>query len=295
MDIANVHRIDTNVKEAVIKEFYEECQAQNYISEGGLEYAAGLLEKAVGSERAAEILNRLTSSLAVRPFDHARKSDPNQILNFIQNEHPQTIALILAYLEPTMAAEILSKLSVEKQTEVAARISTMDRTNPEYVREIERVLDKKLSSVGAEDYTSVGGIGAIVDILNATDRSTERRVLEKLALQDVGLADEIRSKMFVFEDIVKLGKQDIQCVIRAVDKHDLTIALKSAAEAVKEVVFENMSKRMGESIREDMELMGPVRLKGVEEAQQKIVSVIRKLQEEDKIVISRDTGDEMVG
>jgi flagellar motor switch protein FliG len=294
LDITNVRRVDTDMKEAVIEEFYEECLAQNFISEGGIDYARDILEKAIGQERAMLLINRLTASLAVRPFDFARKSDPNQILNFVQNEHPQTIALILSYLEPDMSATILAKLTLEKQTEVVARISTMDRTSPEYVREIERVLDRKLSSLGSDDFTTVGGISRIVEILNATDRGTERRVLEELEVEHGELVDEIRRKMFVFEDIVKLDKKAVQRVLKEVETSELTVALKTATEDVKALIFDNMSKRMADMVKEDMEYMGPVRVKDVEEAQQKIVSVIRKLQDSGDIVISRGSEDALV-
>lgn len=294
LDITNVRRVDTAMKEEIVQQFYEECLAQNFITEGGIDYARDILEKAIGPERALMLINRLTSSLQVRPFDFARKSDPNQILNFLQHEHPQTIALVLAYLEPMMSASILSKLPIDKQTDVVARISTMDRTSPEYVREIERVLDKKLSSMGADDFTSVGGIESIVEILNSTDRGTERRVLEELEIEHSDLVDEIRRKMFVFEDIVKLDKRSVQRVLKEVDTSDLTVALKTATDDVKTLIFENVSKRMSEMIREDMEYMGPVRVKDVEEAQQKIVNVIRKLQDSGDIVISRGSEDELV-
>ncbi|MCL2030407.1 MAG: flagellar motor switch protein FliG, partial [Oscillospiraceae bacterium] len=217
LDITNVRRVDTELKEEIIEQFYEECLAQNFITEGGIDYARDILEKAIGPERALALINRLTSSLQVRPFDFARKSDPNQILNFLQHEHPQTIALVMAYLEPGMAANILAKLPIEKQTDVVARISTMDRTSPEYVREIERVLDRKLSSMGTDDFTTVGGIESIVEILNFTDRGTERRVLEELEIEYSDLVDEIRRKMFVFEDIVKLDKRAVQRVLKEVD------------------------------------------------------------------------------
>ncbi|MDR0248590.1 MAG: flagellar motor switch protein FliG [Oscillospiraceae bacterium] len=294
LDITNVRRVDTQMKEDIIEEFYEECLAQNFITEGGIDYARDLLEKAIGPDRAMQLLSKLTSSLQVRPFDFARKSDPNMLLNLLQNEHPQTIALVLSYLEPVMAAGILAKLTDDKQTEVVARISTMDRTNPEYVREIERILDKKLSSLGTDDFTTVGGIESIVEILNSIDRGTERRVLEELEIDHADLVDEIRRKMFVFEDIVKLDKRAVQRVLKDVENSDLTVALKSANDDVKTLVFENMSKRMADMIREDMEYMGPVRVKDVEEAQQRIVNVIRKLQDSGDIVISRGNEDEMI-
>ncbi len=294
LDITNVRRVDAETKEAVIQEFYEECLAQNYISEGGIDYAREVLEKAIGADRAFQLISRLTSSLQVRPFDFARKADPNQILNFVQNEHPQTIALILSYLEPAMSADILAKLPGEKQSDVVARISRMDRTSPEYVREIERILDKKLSSLGTDDFTSVGGIESIVEILNATDRGTERRVLEELEIEHSDLVDEIRRKMFVFEDIIKLDKRAIQRVLKEVENSDLTVALKNATPEVCALIFENMSKRLADMIREDMEYMGPVRVRDVEDSQQKIVNVIRKLQDAGEIIISRGSEDEVI-
>jgi flagellar motor switch protein FliG len=294
LDITNVRRVDSETKEEIISEFYEECLTQNYISEGGIDYARELLEQSIGSARALELISRLTSSLQVRPFDFARKTDPNQILNFISSEHPQTIALILSYLEPSTSAAILSKLPNEKQTQVVVRISTMDRTSPEYVREVERILDRKLSSMGMDDFTMVGGIQSIVDILNAADRGTERRVLEELEVDNSDLVDEIRRKMFVFEDVIRLDKRAIQRVLKDVENADLTVALKNATEELRNLIFENMSKRLADMIKEDMEYMGPVRVRDVEDAQQKIVNVIRKLQDAGEIVISRGSEDELV-
>ena len=294
LDITNVRRVDADTKDLVIDEFYEHCLAQNYISEGGIDYAREVLEKALGADRAMQLIGRLTSSLQVRPFDFARRADPNHLLNFVQNEHPQIIALILSYLEPTMAAAILSKLQLEKQTEVVARVALMDRTSPEYVHEIERVLDKKLSSLGMDDFTTVGGIQSIVDILNAADRGTERHVLEALEDKNNDLADEIRRKMFVFEDIVKLDRRAIQRILKEVENADLTVALKNATPEVSKIIFENMSKRLQDMIREDMEYMGPVRVRDVEEAQQKLVNIIRRLQDAGEIIISRGSEDEVI-
>ncbi|GHU94156.1 flagellar motor switch protein FliG [Clostridia bacterium] len=295
LDITNVRRVDSDVKEAVIAEFYDQCLAQNYISEGGLDYAREVLEQAMGAEKALSILTRLTSTLQVRPFDFARSADPNQVANFLQNEHPQTIALVMSYLEPTMSSAVLGKLPSEKQIEVVERIALMDRTSPEYVREIERVLDKKLSSMGMDDFMSVGGIESIVEILNASDRGTERHVLEALETRNSDLVDEIRRKMFVFEDIVKLDKKAVQRVLKEVENSDLTVALKSATEEVTKMIFDNMSARMRDMIKEDMQYMGPVRVRDVEEAQQKIVNVIRKLQDAGEIIISRGAEDEVIG
>jgi flagellar motor switch protein FliG len=268
--------------------------AQEYISEGGISYAKEILERALGNQKAVDVINRLTASLQVRPFDFVRKADPAQLLNFIQGEHPQTIALILAYLKPQQAAQIVSALPQDKQADVARRIAIMDRTSPEIIKEIERVLEKKLSSMVTQDYTIAGGIQSIVDILNSVDRGTEKYIIETLEVQDTDLAEQIRKRMFVFEDIITLDSRAIQRVIREVENNDWALALKSSSEEVSKSIFTNMSKRLAEMIKEDMDYMGPVRLRDVEEAQQKIVNVIRKLEDAGEIVISRGGGDEIV-
>ena len=294
LEIANMRKISPDEKERVLEEFYQICLAQEYISEGGISYAKEILEKALGSQKAFDIVNKLTASLQVRPFDFVRKTDANQLLNFIQNEHPQTISLILAYLNPQQAGQILSALPQTKQCEVAQRIATMDRTSPEIIKEVESVLERKLSSMVTQDYTLAGGIQSIVDILNSVDRGTEKFIIETLEIKDIELAEEIKKRMFVFEDIVSLDSTSIQRFIREVENNELAVALKGATEEVKEVIFSNMSKRMAEMIREDMEFMGPVRLRDVEEAQQKIVNIIRKLEEAGEIIISRGGGDEII-
>ncbi|WAM33452.1 flagellar motor switch protein FliG [Caldicellulosiruptor morganii] len=294
LEIANIRTVSPEQKRAILEEFYNLCLAQEYIAEGGIDYAKEVLEKALGPEKAKEIIERLTVSLQVRPFDFIRKADASQIINFIQNEHPQTIALVLAYLKPQQAAQVLASLPQEKQAEVARRIALMDRTSPDVIREVEKVLEKKLSSVVMQDYTVVGGIQAIVDILNAVDRGTEKRILEALEIEDVELVEEIRKRMFVFEDIIKLDNRSIQRVLREVENNTLAIALKGTTEEVRKVIFSNMSKRMAEMIQEDMEYMGPVRIRDVEEAQQKIVNIIRKLEDAGEIVIARGGGDEII-
>lgn len=294
LEIANLRKIDSEVKDKVIEEFYEMCLAQNYIAEGGIEYAKEILKKALGEQKAIELINKLTSSLQVRPFDFARKADPAQLFNFIQNEHPQTIALILAYLRPEQAATILSSLPQEKQADVAARIATMDSTSPEIIKEVERILENKLASMVTSDFTSAGGIETIVDILLSVDRGTEKHIMESLEMRDDELAEEIKKRMFVFEDIVKLDNRSVQRFLREVDNNDLALALKSTSEEVANVIFSNMSKRLQEMIKEDMEFMGPVRLRDVEEAQQRIVNVIRRLEDAGEIVVARGGGDEIV-
>ncbi|MDE6719506.1 MAG: flagellar motor switch protein FliG, partial [Treponemataceae bacterium] len=243
---------------------------------------------------AIDIINRLTSSLQVRPFDFIRRTDPAHLLNFIQQEYPQTIALILAYLEPAKAAIILQNLPEEMQPEVSKRLATMDRTSPDVLREVERVLEKKLSTLSSEDYTAAGGVESIVEILNLVDRSSEKAIIEALEEEDPDLAEEIKKRMFVFEDIVMLDDRSIQRVLREVDTQELAKALKSVDAEVQDKIFHNMSKRAASMLKEDMEFMGPVRLKDVEEAQQKVVSTIRRLEEKGDIVIARSGEDELV-
>ncbi len=294
LEIANTRSISSQVKEGVVDEFYEICLAQQYISEGGIGYATDLLEKALGAEKARDVIGRLTASLQVRPFEFIRKTDATQLLNFIQDEHPQTIALILAYLPPAQAAAIVSSLAQDKQADVARRIAQMDRTSPDVIKEVEKVLERKLASLVNQDYTIVGGVDAIVEILNTVDRGTEKNIMETLDIEEPELADEIRHKMFVFEDILSLDNRSIQRVLREVDNNELAISLKGANEDVQNVIFENLSSRLATMIKEDMEFMGPVRMKDVEDAQQRIVNIIRKLEESGDIVISRGGGDEII-
>jgi len=294
LEIANTRSVSQSLKEEVLDEFYEVCLAQQYIAEGGIGYAKDLLEKALGNEKAMEVIGKLTASLQVRPFEFIRKIDASQILNFIQEEHPQTIALILSYLSTGQASSIISQLPQDKQADVAKRIAQMDRTSPDVIKEVERVLERKLSSLANQDYTLAGGVDAIVEILNTVDRGTEKHIMETLEIDEPELADEIRKKMFVFEDILTLDDRSIQRVLREVDNNELAVALKSANEEVQNAIFNNLSKRLATMIREDMDFMGPVRMKDVEEAQQKIVNIIRKLEDSGEIVTSRGGGDELV-
>lgn len=294
LEIANTRSVSPATKEQVLDEFYEICLAQQYIAEGGIAYAKELLEKALGEEKAKDVIGKLTASLQVRPFEFVRKTDASQMLNFIQDEHPQTIALILSYLSSGQASSIISALPPDKQADVAKRIAQMDRTSPDVIKEVERVLERKLSSLVNQDYTIVGGVDSIVAILNTVDRGTEKHIMETLEIEEPELADEIRRKMFVFEDILSLDDKSIQRVLREVDNNELAVALKGSNEEVQTVIFNNLSKRLATMIREDMEFMGPVRLKDVEESQQKIVNIIRKLEDSAEIIISRGGGDEIV-
>jgi flagellar motor switch protein FliG len=293
--ITSTRRVDTDLQDEVIEEFLEICLAQKYITEGGIDYAREVLESALGQERAYQLIHRLSSSLQVRPFDFVRKADPAQILNILQNEHPQTIALTLSYLEPPQAASVIASLSAEKQIDVIARIAKMGVTAPDFIQEAERILERKLSSMGMSESMAVGGIDSIVEIINAVDRGTEKFILEQLELADGELADEIRKRLFVFEDIAKMSNQAVQRVLREVDNNDLTVALKGAGETsdVYKLILANVSKRLAEMIKEDIEMMGPVRVRDVEEAQQKIVNTVRRLEDAGEIVTGRG-GDDMI-
>lgn len=296
MEIASQRQIAPEVREKVLYEFHQIYQAQLHISQGGIDYAKEILERALGASKAMEILQRMTASMQVRPFDFVRKADPNQLLSFISGEHPQTIALIMAYLQPEQAAVVLASLPPERQADVARRIAIMDRTSPEVLKEVERVLERKLASMVSQDYTTAGGVESVVEVLNRVDRGTEKTIMESLAVQDPGLAEEIKKRMFLFEDLVGLDNRSLQRVLREVDlQRDLPLALKVASEEVKRKVLSNISRRAQENLREAMDYLGPVRLRDVEEAQTKIVNIIRKLEEMGEIIVgSRGGGEDIV-
>jgi len=293
-DIARLGMIDYKQKTAILKEFYELYTANQHASIGGIDYIRVLLEGSVGAQKAIEIINRLTASLQVRPFDFIRRTDPAHLLNFIRQEHPQIIALVLSYLTPYNASIILQNLPREIQSDIARRIATMDRTSPEVLREVERVLEKKLSTLSDVDYMAAGGMESIVEILNLVDRSSEKQIIEALENEDPKFAEEIKKRMWVFEDIVMLDDRAIQRLLREVDAQELAKALKSIDVEVQDKIFRNMSKRAAGALKEDMDYMGPIRLKDVEEAQQKIISVIRRLEDSGEIVIARAGEDELV-
>ncbi len=294
LEIANVRTIKGEQLEEVMEEFSSLYMAQHYIAQGGIDYAKEVLEKALGQEAAINIITRLSSNLQIRPFDFVRKTEPSQVLNFIQGEHPQTIALILSYLDPQQSAAIISALPEERQADVARRIAIMDRTSPEIIREIENVLEKKISTMGTQDYTIAGGIKSIVNILNKVDRQTEKTIMETLEVQDPELSEEIKKLMFVFEDIIKMDDRSIQLVLREVDSKDLSVALKGSSEEVSDKIKKNMSRRAAQMLEEEISFLGPVRLRDVEDAQQRIVNIIRRLEESGEIIISRGGGDELI-
>jgi flagellar motor switch protein FliG len=294
LEIANLRNVTPEQRLGVLKDAQEMLLAREYMARGGVDYARDILERALGPERAQNLLTRITASLQVRPFDFMRHTDAQQILGFIQGEHPQTVALIMSYLEPKQAASIIGGLPGAMQAEVAKRIARMDRITPEVLREVERVLERKLSTVMGQDFTLAGGIDAIVDIINNADRATERNIMEHLEENDPELAEEIKRRLFVFEDIIKMDDRSLQRVLREVEMKELSLALKGATEELRGKFFKNMSKRASEMLKEDMDYMGPVRVKDVEEAQQKVVNVVRALEDVGEIVISRGGEEELV-
>jgi len=294
LSITTTRRVEPEIRENIINEFYEMCLTQKFITEGGIDYARDILERAMGADKADEMIRKLSSSLQVRPFDFIRRVDSTQILNVIHSEHPQIIALVLSYIEPKQSAQIIASLPQERQTEIISRISTMGSTSPEYVKEAERILERKITSMGFTENIAVGGIDTIVEIINSLDRSSEKNILESLDVNDSELADEIRKRLFVFEDIAKLNNQTVQRVLREINNADLAIALKMAGEDVTRTIFSNISKRLQDMIKDDMEVMGPVRVRDVEEAQQRIVNVIRKLEDEGEIIVARGEGDDLI-
>lgn len=294
LEVANLRKVTPEQRLSVLKDAQEVLLAREYMARGGVDYARDILERALGPERAHNLLTRITASLQVRPFDFMRHTDAQQVLGFIQGEHPQTIALIMSYLEPAQAAGIIGGLPATMQAEVAKRIAQMDRITPEVLREVERVLERKLSTVMGQDFTLAGGIDAIVNIINNADRGTERNIMEHLEENDPELAEEIKRRLFVFEDIIKLDDRSLQRVLREVEMKELSLALKGATEELRSKFFKNMSKRASEMLKEDMDYMGPVRVKDVEESQQKVVNVIRALEDVGEIVISRGGEEDLV-
>lgn len=293
-EIANLDLVDSEKQVDVIEEFLELHQAQFYLLKGGVEYAKQVLEKTVGAAKANEYLRKLSVASKKQPFSCLRKTDPKHLVNFIGSEHPQTIALILSYLDPEQAAMVLGALPQEKQADIAKRVATMDTTSPEIVKEVEMVLDQKISTVVDERFAYAGGVQTIVDILNRVDRGTERLIIETLEQENPDLADEIRNRMFVFEDINILDDPAIRRILREIDTKDLAKALKGSSDELLNRMLKNMSQRAGEMLREEMEFLGPIRLREVEEAQQSIVRIIRRLDEAGEIIISRGGEDEVV-
>lgn len=294
LEIATLGKISPVQQDSALDEFYQLAIAQEYITQGGIDYARQILEKALGSSKAMEIINKLSANLQVTPFDFIRYISPEQLTSFIEGEHPQTIALIVAHLKPDQAAMVLSALSPELQADVALRVAQMEGARPEVIREVEQVLERELTTFGTQEFSAAGGVKSLVQVLQNVDRATERVIMEKLEEESPELAEEVKNLMFVFEDIVSMEDRYVQMVIREIDSKDLALALKAASEEVRGKITRNMSERAATMLREELEYLGPVRLRNVEEAQMKIVAVIRRMEEAGQIVASREKGDEMV-
>lgn len=292
LDIASLNKVPMEILNGILEEFKAIFQASNYLSAGGMDYAKELLEKAYGGDQAKRILDRLVVLMNSNPFQFFNEADPGQLATSFQNENPQLIALIMAYLKPEHSAQVLNFLPPEVQAQVALKIADMDTTNPEILSEIEKIVESKFSSVVVQDFSKAGGVESLANILNRTDRATERNVIELLEVQNPQLAEEVRELMFVFEDIISLEDRAIQRILREVDTKDLAMSLKGTKEDVKEKIFKNMSERAQAMLRDEMEYMGPVRAKEVQEIQSKIVGIIRTLEVAGEIIVARENNED---
>lgn len=287
-EIANIERVTPEEREKVIDDFIDTASANKYVIDGGIDYARELLQKALGSQRAKEVMDVLEQmKQSEKPFSIARKADTRQLTNLLLNEHPQTIALIMCYMQPEKAATVLSQFPDELQTEIAERLGTISRTSPAIVKKIEKIMENKFSNIVESETENIGGVQTLVEILNSVDRSTERNILINLEETQPELANTVKLNLIVFEDIINLDRASIQRTLREVSNEDLALALKGSSEEVAGIIYSNMSKRAAELLKEDIQFMGPVRLSTVEEAQQRIVAIIRRLDEAEDIIITR--------
>ncbi|MGI5877250.1 MAG: flagellar motor switch protein FliG [Christensenellales bacterium] len=293
-EIVNSQAVDAQDRAAILDEFYHICVAQEHFTSGGIDYAANLLNDVMGPQRSMEIISDLVSLNKYKPFEFMRKVDPAEVFNYIQHEGDQTIAFILSYLRPQQSAMVLSMLPQERQAAIAVKIAMIDKIPPDIIEEIEKVMERKFMSSASASFTKTEGVDVLVDILNSVERSTEKLIFEVLSEQDEKLAEEVRKRMFVFEDIATLGSREIQRFLTEVDTGELAVALKVATEELKQLILSNMSKRAGDVLREEMDLMGPVRLSEVEKAQQSIVNIIRRLDEKGEIMIRKSGEDEII-
>jgi flagellar motor switch protein FliG len=294
-EIASLTEISLDIRKGVFTEFYNLALANSYISEGGLEFAKNLLRNSLDADQADRIIKQVTQQVQTTPFSFLQKAESENLLTFIQDEHPQTIALILAHLPPQKASEILVGLPGQKQIEVVKRIANMEQTNPEVIKEVERGLEHRLSDIVSQTFEMAGGVDTVAEILNLADRSTEKGIMEGLEAEDPDLVESIRRLMFVFEHNLLVNDKGIQSVLKEIDNEELALALKTASEELKQKIFKNMSERASQLIQEDMQYMGPVRVSDVEAAQQKIVDVVRRLEDAGEIIIAGRGGEkEMV-
>ncbi len=293
-EITRLESVSPEVSDMVVKEFYGLCLAQKVYLEGGINYAKSVLEKAFGPQQGNQLLERVTKSIRTKAFEFIRKADAKNIMNMIVNEHPQTIALILSYARAEQAAQVISELPKDIRIEVVERIAKMDRTSPEIIKQVEMILERKFDSVISVELMEVGGIDYIAEVMNSVDRGAEKYIFDELSRKDPKLTDEIRKRMFVFEDIIVLDSFSIQRFIREVETKDMAVALKGSNKDVAAVIFANMSQRMADTVKSEMEYLHNLRVRDVEEAQQKIVGIIRRLEEEGEIVIMKGGKDEVI-
>ena len=294
LEVSKLEYLGIETVQDILNDFYGLCLTQKVIAEGGVDYARQILEKAFGAQTAQQLMERVTKSLKTKAFDFIRKADYKNLLAIVQNEHPQTIALILSYARSDQAAAIIAELPKEKRIDVVERIAKMDSASPEIIKSIERTLERKFTSIVSMDFAEIGGINYIADVLNNVDRGTEKHIFDELAVRDPKLVEEIRLKMFVFEDIVNLDPTSIQTFIKEVDPKDLAVAIKGSTPEVSAVLFANMSQRMQESLQADIEYLHNIRLRDVEEAQQRIVGIIRRLEDEGLIIVAKGGKDEII-
>lgn len=294
LEIAKLSNLTSEQMEDIINSFYQLCLTQKVITEGGVEYARNVLEKAFGAQMASTLLERVTKSLRTKAFEFLRKADYKNLMAVIQNEHPQTIALILSYSRSDQAATIIAELPKEKRIDVVQRIAKMDRTPPDIIKIIENNLEAKFSSIMSVDFAEIGGVNYIADIMNHMDRANEKYIFDEMNKKDAKLTEEIRKRMFVFEDILILDDISIQRFLREVDSKDLVLAIKGANSEVSAAIFRNMSNRQAETIKSDLEYTHNVRMRDAEEAQQRIVGIIRRLEEEGELVIMKGGKDEVI-
>jgi len=293
-EITRQQSVPPEVADEVIEEFYDLCVAQKVYLEGGITYAKNVLEKAYGVQQGSALLERVTKTLRTKAFEFIRKADYKSLMNMMMNEHPQTIALILSYARADQASSIIAELPENIKVDVVERIARMDRTSPDVIRQVEAILEKKFESIVSVDLLEIGGVNYIAEIMNKIDRGTEKQIFDELGRKDPKLTEEIRKRMFIFEDITTLDSMSIQRFLREVDTKDMAIALKGANKDVSAIIFENMSQRMGETIKSEIEYLHNVRVRDVEDAQQKVVAIIRRLEEEGEIIITKGGKDDII-
>jgi flagellar motor switch protein FliG len=293
VELFGMRQIPSRVTDAIIEDVYDTLVAADYMESGGLEYAQDLIRRTFGPERAQELINRISARAKKGPFDFLREIDPSQLISFLSPEHPQTVALVLSHLRPDQAAMILTGMNTEMQADIATRIAMMDRTQPEVIKEVDRLLKQKVSNLGTQNTQLVGGVKHLVSVLNASDTASQKAIVESLDEVQPELAEEIKKNMFVFEDLNSLSDRDLQRLARELDTKDLALALRGSSDGLRDrIISKGFSARAGVALRDEMEIMGPQRVSAIDDAQQKVVSVVRRLEQAEEITISRGGSDD---